>query len=118
MKGSNIMANGVNPDQTAPSSLIWVYTICSSLSVRIFQVTMVCSYTYIGVYSHQCIIHSEVIQHYTEPYKIFHKNSDKIQYMICILVYIAINTQIIQCYKEISDIFHTYIQTNFTANLN
>ena len=34
------MANSVDPDQTAPlrSSLIWVYTVCSGLYVRIFRV--------------------------------------------------------------------------------
>ena len=38
------MANSVEPDQTAPwSSLIWVCTVCSDLSVPIFCGTMNCS---------------------------------------------------------------------------
>ena len=31
------MANSVDPDQTSRSSLIWVYTVCSDLSVRKFR---------------------------------------------------------------------------------
>ena len=38
-KDANEMANSVDPDQTAPlgSSLIWVCTVCSDLSVPIFR---------------------------------------------------------------------------------
>ena len=37
-KGGDEMANGVDPDQTAPrSSLFWVCTVCSDLSVPILR---------------------------------------------------------------------------------
>ena len=40
-KDSDRMANSVDPDQTAPSSLIWVYTVCPDLSVRKLRIIMV-----------------------------------------------------------------------------
>ena len=42
-KDGNGIANSVDPDQTAPrSSLFWVYTVCSDLSVPILRTFMVC----------------------------------------------------------------------------
>ena len=40
LKDADGMANSVDPDQTAPtrSSLIWIYTICSDLSVTILRI--------------------------------------------------------------------------------
>ena len=34
------MTNSVDPDQTAPLGLIWVYTVCLDLSRRISQIDM------------------------------------------------------------------------------
>ena len=37
-KKADGMANGVDPDQTAPrSSLIWIYTVCSDLFVPVHR---------------------------------------------------------------------------------
>ena len=40
-KDADQMANSVNPDQTAPLSLIWVYTISTDPSVRKLRIIMV-----------------------------------------------------------------------------
>ena len=41
-KDADGMANSVDPDQTAPrSSLIWVYSVCLELSVRILWIVAV-----------------------------------------------------------------------------
>ena len=37
-KDADRITNRVDTDQTAPSSLIWVCTVCSDLSVPIFQI--------------------------------------------------------------------------------
>ena len=38
-KGGYVIANSVDPDQTAPrSSLFWVCTVCSDLSVPILRI--------------------------------------------------------------------------------
>ena len=46
VKGSDVKANSIDTDQTAPvrSSLIWIYTVysvCFDLSVGIYRVNMV-----------------------------------------------------------------------------
>ena len=40
-KDSDGMANGVDPDQTAPSNLIRVYTVCPDLSFRKLRIITV-----------------------------------------------------------------------------
>ena len=46
-KDADGMANSVDPDQTAPrSSLIWICTVCSDLSVSILRIFMVMHFLY------------------------------------------------------------------------
>ena len=45
------MTNSVDPDQTAPNSLIWVYTVFPDLSVRKLRIITITKVTYHMVYT-------------------------------------------------------------------
>ena len=47
-KDADGLANSVDLDQTAPSNLIWIYTVCPDLSVKIFSIITVFSFTFKG----------------------------------------------------------------------